>query len=65
MIIRTKNLRGLSKYQIDRFFKVVLIQHDKRDIFFDCWILLNGIFKYHEIVPNFYISEYSLQPKKI
>ncbi len=27
--------------------------------------LINAIFKYHEIVPNFYISDYSLQPKKI
>lgn len=85
MIIRTKDLRDLCEYQIDNFFNVVLMQQDKRAIFYDCWIshfintsrryrfqtakeimfLLNDIFKYHEIVPNFYISDYSLKPKKI
>jgi len=85
MIIRTKDLRDLCEYQIDHFFNVVLMQQDKRTIFYDCRIshfinasrryrfqiakeimfLLNDIFKYHEIVPNFYISDYSLKPKKI
>lgn len=85
MIIRTKNLRDLSKYEKDRFFNVVLMQQGKMVIFFDCRIshfiyasrryrfqiakeimfLINSIFKYQEIFPNFYISDYSLKPKKI
>lgn len=85
MIIRTKNLRDLSKCQIASCADDEKIQLWKRavvsyyqilpyidvscryrfQIAKEIMFLLNAIFKYYEIVPNFCISDYSLQPTQI
>lgn len=84
MIIRTKNLRDLSKFLIDRCVDDESMQQRKGAVVFDSQVSLylitcrvyrkqvvaelvnmfNLALKYFQKRSNFYISDYSLQPKK-